>query len=108
MTMNCKEYEKLIPEYLDHKMSVQTLKEFMEHTQACGNCKEELQIQFLVSAGMARLEEGDSFDLQRELADGMASVHKELLRHERMQKMGAVLKILVLLGILAAVIWLLL
>ncbi len=106
--MNCKEYEKLIPEYLAHKMSFQTLKEFMGHTEACENCKEELQIQFLVSAGMARLEEGDSFDLQRELADGMASVHRELQRHERLQKAGFVLEILVALGILAAVIWLLL
>ncbi|MBQ7924833.1 MAG: zf-HC2 domain-containing protein [Lachnospiraceae bacterium] len=105
--MNCKEYEKLIPEYLSHKMNYPVLKAFMEHTEHCENCKEELQIQFLVSAGMARLEEGDSFDLQRELAEGMTSVRKELHRHERFLKLGYVLEILVAMGIMAAVIWLL-
>ena len=35
--------------------------------QECPGCKEELVIQFLVTEGMQRLEDGDAFDLQREL-----------------------------------------
>ena len=34
--------------------------------QECPGCKEELVIQFLVTEGMQRLEDGDAFDLQRE------------------------------------------
>lgn len=105
--MNCKEYEKLIPEYIGHQMNFQLLKEFCEHTDTCDNCREELQIQFLVSAGMARLEEGDSFDLQKELGEGMAAVRKSLRHHERMIRGGFFLEILVALGFLAIVIWLL-
>ena len=33
----------------------------------CSFCLEELSIQFLVTTGMQRLENGDTFDLNREL-----------------------------------------
>ena len=65
--MNCKEFEKNIPEFIAGKLDFLTLQEFGEHMQECPGCKEELVIQFLVTEGMQRLEDGDAFDLQREL-----------------------------------------
>ena len=66
-SMNCKEFEKNIPEFIAGKLDFLTLQEFGEHMQECPGCKEELVIQFLVTEGMQRLEDGDAFDLQREL-----------------------------------------
>lgn len=106
--MDCKEYEKLIPEYIEHKMNFRLLKEFSKHTDSCQSCREELEIQFLVSAGMARLEDGDAFDLQGELEEGISMARKELRSHERWLKVGLILEILVAILVIAAVIWLIL
>lgn len=106
--MNCKEYEKLIPDYIEHRMNFRQLKEFGEHTGSCQNCREELEIQFLVSTGMARLEDGDSFDLQKELNDKMAQVERELNAHERILRAGSVMEVLVALVFIGAVLWIIL
>ena len=50
--MNCKEFEKNIPEFIAGKLDFLTLQEFGEHMQECPGCKEELVIQFLVTEGM--------------------------------------------------------
>ncbi len=52
--MNCKEFEKNIPEFIAGKLDFLTLQEFGEHMQECPGCKEELVIQFLVSEWQTR------------------------------------------------------
>ncbi len=65
--MTCKEAEKLIPVFLEDDLDTDDLREFMEHIDECGECKEELSIQFLVKEGLSRLEAGSVFDLKNEL-----------------------------------------
>ena len=55
-SMNCKEFEKNIPDFISGKLDFLTLQEFGEHMEKCPGCKEELVIQFLVTEGMQRLE----------------------------------------------------
>lgn len=64
--MDCKEVIKMIPDFLDNKLDSRELKNFLNHVEHCEECEEELSIQFLVQQGMARLEEGNTFDLQSE------------------------------------------
>lgn len=64
--MDCKEVIKMIPDFLNHKLNSRELRDFLDHIEECKECKEELSIQFLVQEGMARLEEGKTFDLQKE------------------------------------------
>ena len=47
----------------------------------CPGCKEELVIQFLVTEGMQRLEDGDAFDLQRELELRLAEAKRKVRFH---------------------------
>ena len=63
--MDCKQVEKMIPQFLDDDLTTEELREFMEHIENCTDCKEELTIEFLVSEGLVRLENGAVFDLQR-------------------------------------------
>lgn len=65
--MNCKEVNKLIPLFWENEINGKELKEFMNHIMSCPECKEELSIQFLVMEGVASLENGSTFDLQKEL-----------------------------------------
>jgi len=65
--MNCKEMQRLIPAYLSGELDIKAQETFLQHIEVCPECKEELCIQFLVEEGTARLEDGGSFDLNREL-----------------------------------------
>lgn len=83
--MDCKEVEKMIPLFLEDDLDTEELREFMEHMEDCGECREELAIQFLVTEGMARLETGSVFDLQSELRTQMANAEHTLKFRESMQ-----------------------
>ena len=65
--MDCKEFESRIQDFLIDKLNRKQANEFFAHMQTCENCKEELRIQYLIKEGTLRLEEGDSFDLNKEL-----------------------------------------
>ena len=65
--LNCKQTEKLINHFIGDNMENRTKWQFLDHVESCPLCKEELSIQFLVTKGMQRLENGDTFDLNREL-----------------------------------------
>ncbi len=107
-SMECKEFERLIPGFISKKLDYPTLKRFYEHVQHCGNCREELDIQFLVQEGMQRLEEGNAFDLQAELGQRMEEAGKNIRFHSMFLYLGIVMEI-VAVGLLAGiVIWILL
>ena len=76
--MDCKQVEKMIPQFLDDDLTTEELREFMEHIENCTDCKEELTIEFLVSEGLVRLENGTVFDLQKELSERIATAERHL------------------------------
>lgn len=65
--MNCKETEKYIAKFINDSLDEDEMDAFIKHVEKCAACKEELTIQYLVSIGMNRLEEGGTFDLRGEL-----------------------------------------
>lgn len=65
--MDCKSVEKLIPKFLRGECSQKEEEMILAHIRECVDCKEELTIEFLLSEGLNRLEEGESFDLNAEL-----------------------------------------
>ena len=80
--MDCKEIQRMIPAYLNDELEGKTAELFLQHMDTCPVCKEELCIQFLVEVGTARLEDGGSFDLNRELELNIASAKKKL-KHKK-------------------------
>ena len=86
-------------------MDFRTLKEFCEHMEQCEECKEELVIQFLVTEGMQRLEEGDAFDLQSELQGRLEEARLKMRRHKKWIKIGIVLGITAALVIAGLILW---
>ena len=100
--MNCKEFEKNIPDFIAGKLDLQ---EFGEHMRECPGCKEELVIQFLVTEGMQRLEDGDAFDLQRELELRLAEAKRKVRFHMAFLKTGAVLEVLTVIFLMGFLGW---
>lgn len=65
--MNCMEVEKEIPFFLENKLEGKEIRDFVEHMEGCKECREELSVHFLALEGIDIIEEGESFDLDKEL-----------------------------------------
>lgn len=103
--MDCKEFERLIPAFIFQKMDYQMMMKFNEHMEHCENCKEELVIQFLVTEGLQRLEEGDAFDLQSELDHRLNEAKRKVRFHNTFIRLGELLEIVFVVLLAGAVIW---
>ena len=71
-------------------------------------CKEELNIHFLVNEGLVRLEEGEAFDLQQEMQELISTAQKKVRVHERFLRHGRVVEwifVLLIMAIVAAIIF---
>ena len=106
--MTCKEFEKLIPDYVAKKMDYLTLKEFYAHMQACPECKEELTINFLVTDGLQKLEEGDAYDLNEEWSGRVDETKKRLRLNESIIRFGFWVEVVMIGIIIGVAAWLLL
>ena len=104
--MNCKEFERIIPSFIHREIDYPKLKEFSEHMKGCADCREELTIQFLVSEGMQHLEEGDSFDLQKELKERMEEARHAMKRQKKLSGLGTVFELLGIGISVGALVWL--
>ncbi len=85
MKMNCIQAEKQIMEFLRGEMDNRTASGFLEHIRTCPNCREELSINFLVTAGLERLEEGEAFHLNKELSQRLETAERQVRIRRRMQ-----------------------
>jgi len=101
--MDCKVFEKQIPDFIGRKMDYLTLKSFRKHMRACKICREELTIRFLIDEGLTRLEEGSAFDLNLELRKRIYEAEKKIRRNDFAIRVGRVFEYLIMLGILAAI-----
>lgn len=89
-------------------MDFRTLRKFNEHMDTCKECHEELAIQFLVAEGMQHLEEGDAFDLQRELEIRRIEAENRAKYHSLLLYLGAALELIIISTIVGVIVWMLL
>lgn len=81
--MTCMEAEKMVIPYINDKLSVMELEDFIEHIETCENCREELEIHYMVDVGLKKLDEDSGTydivgDLKRKLEES-ASVLRRFL-----------------------------
>ncbi len=105
--MDCKEFEKRIPAYIGQKLPYAELKQFCRHAEHCGECKEELTIQYLTTEGIQRLEVGGAFDLQKELDQHEADARRKIRFHDVFLHFGLALEVAAVSVVLGLVIWIL-
>lgn len=106
--MDCKEFERLIPDFIDRKLDFLMLEQFNKHRETCEDCQEELVIRLLVTEGIQRLEEGDAFDLQKELNHYYADAERKIAFHRRFLRVGEVLEAIGIMAVAGVVLWMLL
>ena len=55
--MDCKEVQKHYIPFIDDRLSVQDLDDFLHHMEECSDCKEEYDIYYTMLMGVRYLEE---------------------------------------------------
>ena len=103
--MDCGKFEKMIPAFLNDALKYKDLKQFLKHVDTCSECREELTIQVLVSEGMARLEEGSAFDLQKELDRRMEEAQKRIRFHRMLMSINITVLTAAFLSVIVAFIF---
>lgn len=85
MKFDCLTAEKQINNFLKGEMDNRTATRFLGHIRECPSCKEELSIQFLVTVGLERLEDGEAFNLNRELSYRLDTAQRQVKIRRRLQ-----------------------
>lgn len=106
--MDCKEFEMMIPDFIERRLDFRALERFGRHMEQCADCREELTIQFLITEGIQRLEEGSAFDLQAELNQRVEEAGKKVRFHNGALLAGTILELLALSILAGFIIWILL
>lgn len=105
--MDCKEFEKSIPGFIADRLKYKALKKFCRHMEYCEDCREELNIQFLVTESLQRLEDGRGFDLQQELDQRLEESRRRIQIQDIFMRIGLLLEVAAV-GLLAGcILWIL-
>ncbi len=87
--MDCKDTTKAIPLFFSGELEGRKIKSFLRHLNECPDCMEEIKIQYLATEGINRLEQGETFDLDRELGE-MLSLAEHHEKNRRWIRFGLV------------------
>jgi len=107
VAMNCKEACDLISGYIDESLDPIQIKKFISHIEICPECRDELEVRYLVKEGLNRLESGDSFNLRDELERKLNASKRVLLISKRAKQalvITAIVMSLILIGVVLGVI----
>lgn len=79
--MTCKEAERMVTPYINDELYGDELQAFLAHLENCPDCQEELEIYFMVDAGLKQLDRGyGTFDiigsLQRRIEESYYRVRR--------------------------------
>lgn len=92
--MNCKEVEQQIPFYLNGELDEKETKEFLVHMKSCASCYEEMEITYMASTGLERLESASSIDINKEMYRILQHSERNLKKRQRIRRAGLVINTL--------------
>lgn len=55
--MNCKKAQDMITPFINNKLSMKDMEEFLDHVNSCSNCREELEVYYTLLVAMKQLDE---------------------------------------------------
>ena len=58
--MDCQTAEGMVSSYIEHKLPVNELEEFLDHVQNCSSCYDELETYFIVHEVTQQLDDNSS------------------------------------------------
>ena len=82
----CKKIEQSIPLFLEGKLQRAQTVALLEHLKICPGCREELEINYLLTEGIRRAESGENFDLHSDLEELVTKAELKAVRFDRIKR----------------------
>ena len=106
MNMNCQEVQSNIMNYINHHLNHEQTKAFIEHIRTCPDCRDELEINYIVMIGLQQLDEGEilSVDFRKKLKEDIDRRYEEARKEEERNHS---VRVMVIAFLLSLFLWLL-
>ena len=88
--MTCKEFSSMIPAFMEDTLDNDSLRIFLNHLESCKSCREELEIQYLVTKVFDRMDAGEEVNLSKDLPEYIEKEKKLLNTRKRLSITAAV------------------
>jgi len=103
--MICREWQKMIPGFLDDTLETQELEGFVKHVRTCKDCYEELEIMFMLSIGLKELKEDRSisYNFSQLLEDKIEEAEDSCHRVQTIYRLNIIIMILLHVCVIAGI-----
>ena len=91
--MNCREFQKRIPEIISDKVSEEYLIDVVKHVEKCKDCYDELEIYFVLEYGLKDDDNKKSMNLIGRLNDRLRKLRNRADRYYSMVSLYNLIKI---------------
>lgn len=76
--MNCNDARKKIVPYIKNQLSMDDTLHFIRHVMECSDCKDELEIYYILEHGLSDEEEEVSFDFTKSLNEQLENEKNDI------------------------------
>lgn len=103
--MDCREMQGLIVPFIKSELTMEKAKEFFQHIDNCPDCKEELEVYYMMMVGIKELDEDNpkSLDLHSQFEELLECSRTEINKHH-LRKTPRMVLFLALIGVLLVLI----
>ena len=83
MKLECRDAQRMVPDYLAKKLDDKECAAFLSHVKSCPRCMEELETSFMIDYFLRYLDEDTdrSFDIRRLLKENIRKSELRIRRH---------------------------
>lgn len=80
--MNCREFQKIIPDIINGKIPDEQLEEVIEHVDTCHDCYDELEIYYVLQYGLKDTDKKQSMNFVGRLDKKIKKMKRHLKHYE--------------------------
>lgn len=88
--LDCLEFQSNISRYINFELSFKEKEQFIEHVRTCDECRDELEIYYIIMTSIKQMDEDtdSTGDLHKAFVDNISATEKSLVRrrHERIRR----------------------
>lgn len=102
--MNCVDAQRLIVPFINDELNMEQLEEFIHHVHTCPDCMEELEVYYVLLAGMKQLDEDKelSTNFNQDLKD-LLNLSEDRIIHEKFLHIRKRIVLIILIAVVAIV-----
>ncbi len=102
--MNCVDTQRLIVPFINDELNIEQLEQFVHHVHSCPNCMEELEVYYVLLAGMKQLDEDKelSTDFNQDLMD-LLKLSEDRVIHNKFLHIRKRIVLIILIALVAII-----